>query len=949
MKKLFLLISVTMVISIFTKAAEVENIRVLRYPEDITDKFLITADLSGQFVTNPLASLTTSLALSLGEHLKIQYQVQLVQSKPWWFDEVRNEYTYEYDFWKELITGEEHGTLTYSSDGSTINLPDDYNWEDYVRHLGIVENLEGVLMSMGTLTQEDFGNTFYFKVRAKSVVPWGTDDKTDWSESSKFILEKGPSLSSITISGPTSVYENSSTNYTCTANYSDGSTQNVTSSASWSVSPSTYATIGSSTGVLKTSSVSSDQSCTIETSFGGKSGTKSVTIKNVSATLNSITISGAASVNENSSASYTCTANYSDGSTQNVTSSASWSVIPTSYATIGSSTGVLTTSSVSSDQFCTIKANFGGKSGTISVTIKNVLGTLSSITISGVASVNENSSTSYTCTANYSDGSTQNVTSSASWSVTPTTYATIGSSTGVLTTSSVSSDQSCSISAIYGGKSVTYNITIKNNVSDDIKFLFPSLNQEVSLPVSLSWEYNGTMSEDIQFYLRIKKGGEDIYGKAIEKNETIVLENQSLFVDGTYEWIIEVIKNGTNTKFSSTFIIKGGQGCTPGIFSNFYPNSTSVDVPLNPELSWNYSKHRDGLTYEVWQIFDTGSGRVVAKTSSQSIQITETEFWRLQYGVTYSWLVTVVDCNSYIISDIISFTTSTSSDLFSEVYPPNNAVNIPTNAVLSWKYKNHTSNTLYRVLVGFDSPVGLHYEGNDQSFNISNIFEGGVMPSNTKLAWKIEVYEDANYITSSQNYYFTTGDKIPDYPKKAINPTPANNADNILGDQMIKLSWELENDGADPVDCGVIWWESGATDVSDIFTHTVVENEYEIYVKSNQTYYWKVQTNLEWPNYVMSDIWSFTTINSTSVDNFSNNNSIILYPTLVKDKFIVETFDITENDVIYKVIDLNGLTVLTIKRINQKQEIDCSNLKSGVYLFNIICNNKNKTIKFIKK
>jgi uncharacterized protein YdbL (DUF1318 family) len=139
-----------------------------------------------------------------------------------------------------------------------------------------------------------------------------------------------PTLSSISISGSTQVDESSGAQYTATAYYSD---------------------------------------CTITASYGGKSDTHSVTIKNVAATLSYITISGLTQVDENSGAQYTCTAYYSDGSTANVTNSASWSE-NSSYASISSS-GYLTTSSVSSDQSCTVTASYGGKSDTQSVTIKN--------------------------------------------------------------------------------------------------------------------------------------------------------------------------------------------------------------------------------------------------------------------------------------------------------------------------------------------------------------------------------------------------------------------------------------------------------------------------------------------------------------------------------------------------------------------------------------------------
>ena len=183
------------------------------------------------------------------------------------------------------------------------------------------------------------------------------------------------SLNYVSISGPDQVNESSNADYTCTAHYSDGSTQNVTYAASWSEN-SVYALISSS-GTLNTSSVSSDVSCTITASYGGKSATKNITIKNVTATLNSLSISGPNQVNENSSADYTCTAHYSDGSTQNVTYSASWSENSV-YALINSS-GLLTTSSVSSDRSCTITASYGGKSATKNITIKNVTATLNYI------------------------------------------------------------------------------------------------------------------------------------------------------------------------------------------------------------------------------------------------------------------------------------------------------------------------------------------------------------------------------------------------------------------------------------------------------------------------------------------------------------------------------------------------------------------------------------------
>jgi len=82
------------------------------------------------------------------------------------------------------------------------------------------------------------------------------------------------------------------------------------------------------------------------------------------------------------------------------------------------------------------------------------------IQISGSSTVNEDSSAQYTCTLYNSDGSSSTITDSASWSVN-SSYASI-SNVGLLSTLSVSSDQSITITATYSGYSDTYSLTIKD-------------------------------------------------------------------------------------------------------------------------------------------------------------------------------------------------------------------------------------------------------------------------------------------------------------------------------------------------------------------------------------------------------------------------------------------------------------------------------------------------------
>ncbi|HAA04439.1 MAG TPA: hypothetical protein DCE18_13930, partial [Syntrophobacteraceae bacterium] len=108
-------------------------------------------------------------------------------------------------------------------------------------------------------------------------------------------------VTKLSINGPSSVNEKTSSTYTAVATFSDGATQKVTSDAKWSEN-SSYATL--SKGVLSAGSVSSNQSVTITASYYKdgvtKTANKTVTIVNVSGakTLSGIAVTGPSSLNE---------------------------------------------------------------------------------------------------------------------------------------------------------------------------------------------------------------------------------------------------------------------------------------------------------------------------------------------------------------------------------------------------------------------------------------------------------------------------------------------------------------------------------------------------------------------------------------------------------------------------------------------------------------------------
>jgi hypothetical protein len=257
-----------------------------------------------------------------------------------------------------------------------------------------------------------------------------------------------PLLDTISISGTSSMNEETTEQFTCTANYSDGTTALV--SASWSEN-SAFASINTS-GLLTAGNVASDQNVTVTAEFDGKTAGKVVMVKYVAPNLAGITISGPTSLNEETTAQYSCVASYSDGTSTTV--SPNWTD-NSSKASISSS-GLLSAGDVSADQSLTITASFGGRSDTYGVSIKYVQPTVAGITITGPVSLDEETFAQFVCTASYSDGTSGSVT--PSWNEN-SVFASINGS-GLLSAGDIDSDQNVTISATYEGQSDTHSVVM---------------------------------------------------------------------------------------------------------------------------------------------------------------------------------------------------------------------------------------------------------------------------------------------------------------------------------------------------------------------------------------------------------------------------------------------------------------------------------------------------------
>ena len=234
--------------------------------------------------------------------------------------------------------------------------------------------------------------------------------------------------------------------FKATANYSNGTTADVTSSAAWSSSSASIATI--SAGGL--ADAVAPGTATVTASLSGVTGSAQFMV-DAKAITNIAVAPSTASVPAGASQQFTATATYSDGSTGDVTSTVTWASSSTSAATI-SAAGLASGMAIGST---TVTASVGSVGATAALTV--TAKALVALSISPAAvNVTAGLTQQLTATGGYSDGSTSPISSVVTWSVANASIATIspgGLITGI-------APGTTAITATLNGMSATAALTV---------------------------------------------------------------------------------------------------------------------------------------------------------------------------------------------------------------------------------------------------------------------------------------------------------------------------------------------------------------------------------------------------------------------------------------------------------------------------------------------------------
>lgn len=218
--------------------------------------------------------------------------------------------------------------------------------------------------------------------------------------------------------------------FTATATFTDGSTQDITDVATWASSEPLVASV-TATGLVAakqtTTPTSANPIVNISATFESVSGNASLSIN--SRDLVSISIQPANdSIAQGTKVQFTATGTFSDGSTHNLTAQVTWSS-PTDpsglilqFGSSGSAFGV-------APGTITINAVLGSVSGSTTFTVTNAAILSISVTPTG-QTVPIGWHQAFTAIGLFSDSSTQDITTSVQWHSSDTTVVSISNTVG---------------------------------------------------------------------------------------------------------------------------------------------------------------------------------------------------------------------------------------------------------------------------------------------------------------------------------------------------------------------------------------------------------------------------------------------------------------------------------------------------------------------------------------
>ncbi len=291
------------------------------------------------------------------------------------------------------------------------------------------------------------------------------------SSSAQFTVT-GATLASVSISPSTlDLPSVLSRQFSLTGHYSDSSTQDLTSIATWSVSHSSLASISNSAGTAGRLTPLTTGATTVVGTYGGWSASANVNV--TSATLSSISISpGSYLLPRGVGVQFRAQGTFSDASVHEVTEQVTWASSNTTVGTISNATGTRgafnNVYTGAAYPFTNITATWGAVASAASrITVTPT--TLSTVAIRPTTvQLNTLKTRNLKAYAEFADGASVEATTTGTWVSADPAGVFVSNALGTQGEVTTLAEGTAAVSCFFGGASGSRNIQVSNSVAESV-------------------------------------------------------------------------------------------------------------------------------------------------------------------------------------------------------------------------------------------------------------------------------------------------------------------------------------------------------------------------------------------------------------------------------------------------------------------------------------------------
>ncbi|AZV45266.1 hypothetical protein BAOM_4688 [Peribacillus asahii] len=387
----------------------------------------------------------------------------------------------------------------------------------------------------------------------------------------------------------TTVKQGETTQVKVVANYSDGTTEDVTTKANLNSSNINQATVDPAKGIATITDQATGGTVYIRGSYGGKGGAVTLTIPKPPSVESLTFTPDKLTLKQGENAQIQVTATYSDGSTEDVTAKAGLNSSNTSQAAVDPATGEIKVLDSATGGTVYIRGSYGGKGGVMTLSVPARPSVVSLNFTPATKTVKPGDTVQMQVTANYSDGTTKDVTNQALLKSSNTSLATVDPSTGLVKIPTSASNGNVNIQGSYDGKGGAATITVSKPYIIGIAFTpnKVTLKGGDTLAMEVMATYSDGSTKDVTAQTAFSSSNTSLATVGASGVVTIAnpTKGGTVYIRGTFSGkgaasTVTVMgpPSVTNLKFTpSTTTLKGGEILKMNVVAE-YSDSTTEDV-----------------------------------------------------------------------------------------------------------------------------------------------------------------------------------------------------------------------------------------------------------------------------------------------------------------------------------------------------------------------------------